>query len=167
MGVRGVHFAIDDAALAALKAQKPEARLDYVAEVIEAPWDEANLCETDSAWAYIHAALTDTDPDGDFVRVPVTRPAQLAIQGSVALVESDEGLINLIASSEVPAVAADLASIDGKTIGEKAHDVVVRFEPSGDPADAADYVLGWYPGLVEFFERAAAAGKNIIFTVNY
>lgn len=167
MGVRGVHFAIDDTALAALKAQQPDTRLDYVGEVIEAPWDEPNLCETDSAWAYIHAALTGTDPDGDFVRIAVTHPAQLAIQGSTTLVESDDGVISLIERSEVPAVAADLESIDVATIGEKVRAAVLHFEASGDPADAAEYAMSWYPALVDFFGRAASAGKNIIFTVNY
>lgn len=66
MGVRGVHFALDDAALKALLVERGgDARLDHVTNVIEANWDAVDHAETDSSWAYIHSGLTGTDPDGD------------------------------------------------------------------------------------------------------
>ena len=185
MSFRGLHLAISDSELTRLCALNPADRPDHVSEVLEEEkCGTVDACETDKSWAYIHAALNECDPEGA-IEIPSKRSggllkrlfgrsdddqlakARFAVMGMDPLFASDEFYIGLVPRSEVRGVATALNQISKEELAARLIQLHQQFAAKRPAGEAADYAMGWYPGLVEFYDRAAAAGKNVIFTVDY
>jgi hypothetical protein len=184
MGMLGLHIALNDDELAELWAIPEAERAGYVSETFEtAKFGTPDCCETDRSWAYIHSALNGTDPDGPLEignepkpelltrlfnkKVSLENQSKYAIMGHGHVLMSDDYYIGFVQKERVSGIADALESISVDALGDKVRMVHTQFSASGSADDAADYAMGWYPGVVEFFRAAAGNEKNVIFTVSY
>jgi hypothetical protein len=189
MSGRGLHLALDDAELGALRTLSDADKADHVGETLEATkFGTSDACETDKSWAYIHAALTGSDPDGDLGIPGAPAPKttfldrlfgrgapqsiarsgeRAAILGTDVVLASPDYFIGLVPQDRVHEVADALARIPVEELGDRVRAVHGKFQSSGDADECAEYAMGWYPALVEFLQTSATAGKNVIFTVDF
>ena len=158
----GVHFAITSDQERALLAADDEGDSDMVGELlddIEESWHDDGLkVDTDKAWDAIHRCLTDgtLDPDGgDY-------PLSLAVLGGRHL--HDEYYVVYISAAQTRDVATALRGVDRTWLRR-------RFDAINDPdyrgaRDNADFDYTWdgFSDVQAFYERAAAAGRAVLFT---
>jgi hypothetical protein len=184
MSCLGLHIAINDEELALLEANSPDEMPDYIAEVLEVTkFGTPDCCETDKSWAYIHSAFNGTDPDGPlemgvepkaglFSRLlgkkfDAAGQEKYAIMGHDPLLVSDDFYIGIVDSDRAQGLADALSAIPTESLGELVWKMHRKFDASGSDTDAAEYAMGWYPNLVEFYRQAAKNNKHVIFTVDF
>ena len=161
MPCRGVHFALTaEESARLLSAAGDDALVDVMQEEIEERWDEEWLCETDKAWDAIHRCLSGGGlaPDGSTLSKVVLGGRQL--HGGVDYV------VSYLTPDEVRAVARALPTIDEPwmrsrfaTLGQHGYD---------GPGDDVDFAYTWesFQALRAFYERAADAGRPVVFSVD-
>ena len=163
MACRGVLFAISNEDLAKLlRAPNDEQILTIVQEDIEERWEEAWLCQLDKAWDAIHRCLTDGKIGFDNGQYPYNR----CVLGGRQLHQSDGYIVSLKTSSEVADLAKVLRAIDQGTLRLRYFAI--------DPTDYGlnfseedfEYTWEYFRDLPDFYDRAAAAGRHVIFTVD-
>jgi hypothetical protein len=167
MGVRGVHFALDVAQrrrlLATLEKLSPEAELeqeslgDVIAE-FEEEWAEPWLCETDKAWDAIHRVLGDGTLDGPQPPTALSR----AVLGGRSL-SGDSGPY-FVTPEQVVETAQAMARVSHEWFLERFTQVCGDgdYEGPGDEDDRG-YSWGNFCELRDFFDRAAKAGRAVMF----
>jgi hypothetical protein len=156
----GVHFAITSAQESVLlDADGDDEAVAEVLEELEESWpgDELKV-DTDKAWDAIHRCLTDgtLDPDGgDY-------PLSHAVLGGQHL--HDDYYVVHVSAAQARDVAAALRTVDREWLYR-------RFVTIDDPdyrgaGDDADFEYTWdgFTDLQAFYDRAAAAGRAVIFT---
>ncbi|MGC5054999.1 DUF1877 family protein [Micromonospora sp. DT48] len=158
----GVHFAITSEQERSLLAAADDGdgdAVDELIEEIEESWAEDGLkVDTDKAWDAIHRCLTDgtLEPDGG------EYPFSHAVLGGRRL--HDEYVVVYLTVDEARDVAAALQSVDRGQLRQ-------WFDAIDDPdyrgaLNDADFDYTW-DNLVEvraFYQRAAAAGRAVVFT---
>ncbi|WP_432981476.1 YfbM family protein [Dactylosporangium sp. CA-233914] len=157
-----MHFAITSDQERSLLAADDEGDSDTVGELledIEESWRDGGLkVDTDKAWDAIHRCLTDgtLDPDGG------EYPLSLAVLGGRHL--HDEYYVVYISAAETRDVATALRGVDRTWLRR-------RFDAIDDPGyrgtrDDADFEYTWdgFADVRAFYERAAAAGRAVLFT---
>ncbi|MEV4715176.1 YfbM family protein [Micromonospora sp. NPDC049374] len=133
--------------------------VDGLIEEIEESWAEDGLTvDTDKAWDAIHRCLTDgtLEPDGG------EYPFSHAVLGGRRLHE--EYVVVYLTVDEARDVAAALQSVDRRELRQ-------RFDAIDDPdyrgaLDDADFDYTWdnFVEVRAFYQRAAAAGRSVVFT---
>jgi hypothetical protein len=162
MGCRGVLFAITDDTVDDLLAASDDVALDALIERIEDAWEDPFVAETDKAWDAMHRALSDGSLNVEAGTFPLNR----AILGGTHLHEGDEYIIALVPKHDVPAVASALAAIDDASMRERYDRLVPRdYSPNYGDEDR-EYTVGYFRAVAELYERAAKAGRAVIFTVD-
>jgi hypothetical protein len=165
MACRGLHIALDDADVAALRALEEDERVEFIGEELEGTlWvaDRARGQETDKAWDAIHRSLTDGGLAWDGGPYPLGH----VILGGELLYEGDDYILSLKSPQQVRDVAAALPQVTRDRL-RAGYDRI-------DPADYGfpladedfDYTWDWFQGLAEFYQRAADAGRAVIFTAD-
>ena len=158
----GVHFAITSAQERALLAADDAGDSDAVGELleeIEESWEDDELAvETDKAWEAIHRCLSDgtLDPEsGDY-------PLSHAVLGGRHL--HDDYYVVYISSVQVPEVADALHEVDRAGLRRR-FDTIDDAEYRG-ALDDEDFEYTWegFEDVREFFDRAAAAKRAVLFT---
>jgi hypothetical protein len=184
MGMVGLHIALTDEELSQLRSVPADQKADFIGETFETEkFGSPDCCETDRSWAYIHSALNGTDPDGPleighevqsgfFSRLLGKQPvfenqAKFVIMGHDHILSSEDYYVGFVARERVDGIATALDAITTDELGDLVRQVHRKFNASGTPEEAADYAMGWYPGVATFYNYAADAGKNVIFTVSY
>ena len=120
------------------------------------------MYQSDKAWDAIHRCLSDgtLDPTGG------TYPLKLAILNGRQLYSKDDYIISLVTPEEVRDVAIGLSRIDQDWLRSRydAMDPVA----SGVSKSDDDWVYTWanFEDLVPFFQKAAAADRYVVFTVD-
>jgi len=160
----GVHFAIGSDQERSLLAAGDEGDSDAVGELledIEELWSDAGLkVDTDKAWDAIHRCLTDgtLDPDGG------EYPLSHAVLGGRHM--HDDYYVVYVSATETRDVANALLGVDRSWLRR-------RFDSIDDPdyrgdRDDADFEYTWdgFADVRAFYERAAAAGRAVIFTAS-
>ena len=93
-------------------------------------------------------------------------PLNHVILGGERLYEGDDYVLSLKSPDQVRAIAAALAA----ATKEKLHAGYVAIDPDnyGMPLSDEDfeYTWEWLRDLVEFYQRAAAVGLSVLFTVD-
>lgn len=161
MGVRGVHFALTEEESSRLM-DTPGSTDDMVmafAEEIENRWDKDWLQETDKAWDAIHRCLTDGKLEyGD-------EPFHMCVLAHDNLLEDDDGHTVCHADAdEVKQVEVAIAGIDEAEMRRR-YDAIDPKEygfPLTD--DDFEYTWHWFVKLQEFFRKAAAHDRAVMFT---
>ncbi len=130
-----------------------------IIEEIEERWDRDWLCETDKAWDAIHRCLTDGSLSfGNSVR-------HKCVLGPGS--EDEESfLINLLTAAEVQEVAKELSAI-GQVALRQGYDAIDADEYDGKLSDD-DFAYTWenFDDLRAFYQKAASAGRGVVFTVD-
>jgi hypothetical protein len=128
-------------------------------EDIEGAWDEEWLQETDKSWDTIHRCLTDGQLHWG------QTPLHKCILGKANLYEGDDYIINFLDPSEVKEVAAAVKGIDRDWLRRKYYSIDTN--TYGDLSDSDfEYTWSWFPHLRDFFQKAAGAGRAMLFTVD-
>ncbi|GGN90894.1 hypothetical protein GCM10010112_76720 [Actinoplanes lobatus] len=152
----GVHFAITaDQEQALLDADGDDDAVGDLLGDIEENWDDDQLkVDTDKAWDEIHRCLTDgsLDPDaGDY-------PLSHAILGGRDM--HDEYYVIYVDAGQVRDVAGALRDIDRAGLRQRFDTLL----PVGERDYDFDLLWTDYVEVVNFYQRAAAAGRAVLFT---
>jgi hypothetical protein len=167
MACRGVHFALTAEQASRLMdtpGADDEFLMAFVEELEEGPnregWDAEWTQETDKAWDAIHRCLTDGKLEyGD-------TPFHMCILGRDNLYEGDDYIISFLDPHEVKEVAEAIKDIDRAWLRRK-YDAIDTTSYQGVLSDSDfEYTWSCFPSLRDFFQKAAAADRAMIFTVD-
>ncbi|MFF5219277.1 DUF1877 family protein [Micromonospora sp. NPDC000442] len=133
--------------------------VDGLIEEIEESWAEDGLrVDTDKAWDGIHRCLTDgtLEPDGG------EYPFSHAVLGGRRL--HDEYVVVYLTVDEARDVAVALQSVDRCQLRQR-FDAIDDLDYRG-ALDDADFDYTWdnFVEVRAFYQRAAAAGRAVVFT---
>lgn len=158
----GVHFAItpeQERSLLAAGEDDDSGGVGQILEEIEESWSDDRLkVDTDKAWDAIHRCLGDgtLDPDGGGY------PLSHVVLGGRHL--HDDYYVVYLTAAQVRDVSGGLSAVDRAWLRR-------RFDALDDPGyrgsgDDADFAYTWtnFVDVREFYARAAAAGRPVIFT---
>lgn len=166
MGCLGVHYALTAEEVARLKAFDDDAdRLDHLMEVIEEDYFSDHrelLAESDKAWDAMHRVLSD----GDLSYTSGPDPLRLVVIGGECLYFEDDCIMSLKTPAEVKSVAEALQSMTEAEFRRRydAMDAATYGFPKSD--EDFRYTWEWFGGVREFYQRAAAAGRHVLFTAD-
>ena len=161
MACRGVHFALTEEEASRLM-DTPGADNDFLmsfVEEVEERWDKEWLQETDKSWDAIHRCLTDGKLEwGD-------TPFHKCILGNDNIYQGDDYIINFLNPEEVKEVAAAIKDIDRDELRRR-YDAIDT-DTYGDLSDGDfEYTWSWFRHLPDFFQKAAAADRAVLFSVD-
>jgi hypothetical protein len=167
MACRGVHFALTQeqaSRFLEIPDGDGESLMAFIEELEEGSdgegWDADWVQETDKTWDAIHRCLTD----GRLEYGATTY--HKCILGPVNLHADDDYIVNFLDGQEVKEVASALKDIDRKWLRRK-YDAIDAESYQRKPSDRDfEYTWGWFQPLREFFQKAAAADRAILFTVD-
>lgn len=166
MACLGVHFALSEAEVEQLRSlPSDEERLDHLREQVEERYFEELpefFCESDKAWDAMHRALADghlTWDGGDY-------PLNHVVLAGELLYEGNDYVLSLKSPTQVRDIAAALAPIDAAEFRRR-YDLIDAASYEGELADD-DFAYTWtnFQDVREFYGRAAAAGRAVLFTVD-
>jgi hypothetical protein len=160
---RAVLFAITNEDRQILESASTDAeRVDYVQEVIEERWEVGFVLELDKAWDGLHRALNhgrlEWNSDGF--------PLSAAILGKVPMNSGDDYLIGLTPADDVPAVADALAALTVDDIKRGYEQIEPDSYQGFVGSEDLQYTLDYFAELPTFWNKAASAGRTVIFTVS-
>jgi hypothetical protein len=154
--VLGVHFAVTPDQERELLTTDEVG--DFLEKLEESWTDDSLKVDTDKAWDAIHRCLTDgtLDPDGGEF------PLSHAVLGGEHL--HDEYYVVHVTAAQVREVADGLRGIDRDWLRRR-FDAIGGHDYDG-AQDDADFVYTWanFVDLRNFYDRAAATGRAVIFT---
>lgn len=164
MGCLGVHFAIDAADEAKLLSMSSDdERVGFVTEDVEARYFKSPFAsETDKAWDAIHRCF-----DGGQLTYDADAPLKQVILGGAPLIEGDYPyIISFKRAEEVQAIANALDGVT-KDAMRASHDAIDPVDYGSDLGDDHwDYTWHWFEQVRDFYKRAAAANRAVIFTAD-
>jgi hypothetical protein len=164
MSYRGVHFALLPEDVQKLRnAADDEQLLVVVQEDIEERWDEPWLFQTDKGWAALHRCFTD----GRLLYDNGEYPLRVCILGGEQLYRGDDYAVSLLTPEQVRDVAAALAPIDMASLRARYDAIDTADYGKALSDDDFEYVWACYKGLPEFFAKASAAERAMVFTVDF
>jgi hypothetical protein len=162
VGCRGVLFAVTDETVDALLAASDDEELDAIIEKVEEAWEQPFVAATDEAWDAMHRALSDGSLSVDGGSFPLNR----AILGATHLHRADDYIVALVPKTDVPTVARALAAIDDAAMRERYEKLVPRDYALEYGDEDRDYTVECFRDVAKLYERAAEAGRAVIFTVS-
>ena len=166
MGCLGVHFALSEDDVNALKSQPSDAaRLDYLQEEIEERYFGEHrgwLAESDKARGAIHRTLTDGQIGWDNGSFPLNH----VIIGGEILYELDDHIMTLKTPWEVREIAKALPQVSEYEFRHNYFQI--------DPDDYSfpvnqedyEYTWSWFQGIRDLYYRAAKANRFVLFTAS-
>jgi hypothetical protein len=158
-----VHFAITKAdAERLLAASTDDVVVRIVQDEIEERWEEDWLYQTDKAWDAIHRRLTDGTLDingGSY-------PLRLAVLGGRQLHRGDDYIVSLVEPSEAYNVARELVKIERPWMRSRYDSIAAEWRGLVDPELDWEYTWDYFSGLGSFFQKAAEAGRFVLFSVD-
>jgi hypothetical protein len=164
MACLGVHFALTEAQskkLLSVVSDKSDDDVLAVVEEIEESWDEEFAQETDKAWDAIHRCFSDGTLDLEAGEYPL----KMCIFGGRQLCFSGEYYVVYSTPDEVKDVARALKLVTEDWIKERYWALGPDYDEEKNDEDF-DYTWENVCGLTDFFEKAARAGRAVIFTVS-
>ncbi|MBS0243073.1 MAG: YfbM family protein [Proteobacteria bacterium] len=164
MACRGVHFALTTEDEQRLRACPLDDRARLISDEIEeqyfthaADW----LCETDKAWDAIHRAFNASELDYEY-----RSPLHGVILGGERLYEGEGYVISLKDPAAVREISPSLASVTRTAFRSLYYSIEpAKYGMSLSDQDL-DYTWEWLERLKPFYERAANAGRAVIFTTD-
>jgi hypothetical protein len=162
MSCLGVLFALTDDDAQRLLAAGDGDGVMTVVEEIEEKWDEAWLAQTDKSWDAIHRCLSNGTRYHDEGEYPLNR----AILGGKLLYSGEDYVVAYVAPHEVKDVAAALAPLTEQEL-RKRYDAIDPDDYDGQHGEE-DFKFTWanFLAVREFYKKAAAAGRSVVFTVD-
>jgi hypothetical protein len=165
MGCLGVHFAIDAADLAALRAVSERERPDYVAETIEERYmagDKRYAAESDKTWDAMHRVLSD----GTMTWDGGTYPLNHTVLGGELLYTRDDYIMSLKTPAQVREIANALETLTEASF-RRLYDAIDPDDYDGEIGDE-DFgaTWGWFTNVRDLYRRAAQEGRYVLFTAD-
>jgi hypothetical protein len=157
-------FALTAEQEAALMATRDDDEVRaFVWEVEMGDWDGEPLdCETDKAWDAMHRCLSD----GTLGSGRGMSPLDMAVLGGGHHYEGEEYVVAHVRANEVVQVAAALEAVDEAWMRQRYN----RIDPLDYQGVLGDedfeYTWDWFTQVRDFYRKAAAAGRAVIFTVD-
>ncbi len=165
MAARGVHFALSETEVAALRAVGDEARLAHVSEKIEEPlFTSAKhyVSESDKAWDAMHRALTD----GELTWDGGTYPLNHTVLAGEMLYANDDYILSLKTPGQVRDIAAALEKLTREDFRRR-YDAINPLSYDGELDDEDfDYTWAWFTNVRDLYRRAAQDGRYVLFSVD-
>lgn len=153
----------DDDARRLCDVRDDSSRRVFITETIEerefgGQW----ACETDKAWDALHRCLAagTLDPAGG------TYPLNHTILGGEQLHRRDSYVISYKTPAQVRDIALALADVDIDSLRILHNNLDA--DDYGAPLDDEhlEYMCGYFANIVAFYQRAAAAGRGVVFSVD-
>jgi len=166
MSCLGVHFAITDEEVAALRSfDGDEGRLEYVTEELEEKYfaDPAIYkAESDKSWDAMHRALADGQLTWDGGAYPLNH----AVLGGEILYSESDYIMSLKTPAQVQDIAAELASLTEADFRAR-YDRIDADSYDGEMGDEDfAYTWEWLQGVRELYRLAAAEHRYVLFTAD-
>lgn len=167
MSCLGVLFSLtpeEESALLCLQGDDDALRC-YVQETLEPaklePDDPADACDLGKAWDALHRCLGA----GPLVMIRRRSPGVLAILGGRSLHRAEHYIITLKSSPQATRIASHLAAIAPDELRRRFNRLPSDY---GGPADENDResTVEAFVAMREFYNRAAAANRAVIFTAD-
>lgn len=162
----GVLFAVESAAVDRLRAfDDDDDLLEFLHTEIEEPFYTSSpewVCDLEEAWDAIHRCLTD----GDIGWNNGTYPRNHAILGGEQLYEENDYIVSLKDPQQVAQIAAALEKVTPQDL-RRGYDQISPEDYDGEYG-LDDFHVTWdeFEQLVRFYQRAAAAQRSVLFTVD-
>lgn len=162
MTCRGVHFALSDEDVRRLLAADGNEGVRSIVEEIEERWDEAWLAESDKTWDAMHRALSNGTLYYDEGEYPLNR----TVLGGKHLYDGDDYVISYVPPNEVKDVAAALAPLTEEAF-RKRYDAIDPDDYDGAQGqEDFDSTWSWFQRVRDLYQKAAQAGRAVVFTVD-
>lgn len=161
----GVFFALTSEELQALEAcTSDEERRDLLSSEIEPRYFENErlfMAETDKAWEAIHRVLADGELEPDAGPYPLNH----VVLGGRQLYSDADYIISLKTAAQVAEIARTLEAIDEAEFRRRygALDASAYLEKSEEDLE---YSVEWFDVTRDFYRRAAASGRPVVFTAD-
>ena len=159
---RGVLFALTAEDNELISEADTDEEVMAIVEQIEERWERPWLEELDKAWDALHRCLNDgtlTEDGGEY-------PLSFAILGSEPVYDGDDYIVCYVAASTVVDVAEALKPLDEQWLRERYRSLdFVDYQGFRSEEDLV-YTVAYFADLKSFYQRAAAAGRAVIFTVD-
>jgi hypothetical protein len=166
MGCLGVHFALSQAEVDALRAIEDEQeRVEYLHEVIEETYFEKYenlLAESDKSWHAMHRALADGRLTWDGGEYPLNH----VVLGGEILYGEDDFIMSLKTPVQVQEIAAALQAITEAEF--RCRYFAIDAADYGFPLTEEDfsYTWEWFQDVRKLYLRAAKQGRYVLFTAD-
>jgi hypothetical protein len=164
MGCLGLHFSLDTAQVAALRAISEDERVEYVQEQFEEKlWsaDPSRAQEMDKAWDAIHRSVSDGTLAWD-----AQYPLGHAILGGESLYGADDYILSLKSPGAVQDISAAIKDVARKQLREGYDRIDADAYGFSLNDEDFEYTWKWFQDMVTFYQRAALAGYSVLFTAD-
>jgi len=159
----GMHFAINKTDVKKLLAlEEDEDRIEYVSDVIEERDDDWSV-ETDKSWFAIDLSFTAADQDSRDIKID--GPLAFVIFGGQWLCTGEEYVMVLKTPEQVQQVAEQLSTITEAAFRARYRVIAPTVYGEELNDEYEDYTWSYYSQVVEFYKKAAAAKRSVLFTV--
>jgi len=160
---RGVLFALtaDEEAGVLSRAGKQQELVDYVVNSIEEKWDRPWLAETDKTWDAMHRALGD-----DLFDHEMRTPLHGAILGGRALTNENWYYVVYKSPGQVKDIAIAIAQVSDEAMRERYFAIDQNLYDYDKSEEDCEATVGWFGEVRDFYQRAAAGGRAVIFAVD-
>lgn len=135
--------------------------LEFVVDDLEKRWEQDWLCETDKAWDAIHRALSDGQ-----LEYEMKQPRCGAILGGTPLYGKDDYIVSYKGAEQVAQIATALQAISNVEMANLYDAIPDDLYEVDKDDDDRNYTVGYFADVRDFFAKAAAAGRSVIFTVD-
>jgi hypothetical protein len=166
MSCLGVHFAISEAEVETLREFDDEQdRISHVQEVIEEKYFANHkdlLAQSDKAWDAIHRVLADGELTCDGGDYPLNH---VILAGELLYTESDY-IMSLKNPGQVKDIAAALAPLTAEDFRGRYFSIDPETYGMDLSEEDLTYTWDWFQSVREFYIRAAAEGRYVLFTAD-
>lgn len=168
MSCLGVYFALTQPEVELLRSFEDERdRLEHLKEVIEAQYFEQQpdfLAETDKSWDALHRSLSGGEltwegREGEY-------PLNHVVMGGESLYSKDDYIIRLKTREQVEDIAKALEPITEDEFRLRYFKINAETYPTPLSEEDFEYTWGWFEGVRELYNRAAAANRYVLFTAD-
>jgi hypothetical protein len=143
----------------------PDEAVENAIEEMQEGLAEKYYFDTDKAWDPIHRTLTlDNTPGGNLDVDAGEHPLHLCFFGGEVLAEGGAYTYYLIAPDEVAELASALQAIDEAWFRKRFFQLDPKATLYDIDEDYLEYAWSNFSGLPDFFARAAAEGRAVIFS---
>lgn len=166
MACLGVHFALTSEEVVCLKSFKDDSeRLNHLQEEIEETYmnNFPDLyAETDKAWDAMHRLLSD----GELSYDEGPEPLRFTVIGGEPIYADSDFIMSLKSPDQVRALASMLPRITKDEFRAK-YDLMDGAKYGCPKSDEDfEYTWDWFTGVVLFYQKAAEAGRFVLFTAD-
>jgi hypothetical protein len=166
MSCLGVHFALKESEVKKLMSMDDEQdRLEFVTEEIEEQYlegDKPFAAESDKSWDAMHRVLAD----GELTWEGGEYPLNHVVLAGELLYTDDDYIMSLKTPTQVKDIDKALSEITEKEFKQKYFSI----DPENYGLELSDedseYTWNWFENVRQFYSRAAADNRYVLFTAD-